>query len=155
MNLENFDRSGTYACFDPSSGTGDEFHEITDEATAGFCTRRESGWVAVYPDPDEDTLVVQIDGTTWDLYGPETVVKYYHEYDDAETHFRIEDGEERFETSYEAWWADRPDFDPNPWAASEEEENAVYDFFGYIRMLWQHEAEKDNWIDMWSANLTA
>lgn len=35
-----------------------------DTETAGFCERTDAGWVAVYPDPEDETLLVQIDGTT-------------------------------------------------------------------------------------------
>lgn len=153
VRLKNFERRMEYSCFDTESGTGGPFNDIDGVEISGFCKKSDSGWIAVYPDPDRDTLVVQIDGTTWDLYASETTVVYNHHYDDAKTYFKITDGENTWDRLYEAWWKDVPHFTVNKWAASREDENSSEDIFGYILMLWQSEESKDDWIEAWSKHL--
>ncbi|WP_396613032.1 hypothetical protein ACH9L7_07150 [Haloferax sp. S1W] len=142
-----------YTCFDPSSGSGSEFEEIGDYGTSGFCKAGDFGWVAVYPDPDRQTLIVQISEIKWDLYASGTTVIYNHHYNDENTYFKISDEENTFDITYEAWWKDVPHFEANKWAASREEENSHEDIFGYILMLWQNEDKKENWIELWSEHL--
>lgn len=153
MYLRRFHPPTDYSEFDPQTGTGSDFSDADGIETAGFCEQTEYGWVAVYPDPDVETLVVQIDGTTWDLYADETLVRYSHDYDEETTTFEIRDDDDAFEATYEAWWKGVDWFEPNRWAASREPENADEDFFGYLFMLWQLEEDRADFIEPWSERL--
>ncbi|QIB76410.1 hypothetical protein GL213_02080 [Halogeometricum borinquense] len=150
MYLRNFDCLVEYTQFDPSEGVGDGFTDIEGQDISGVCSEVDGVWVAIYPDSEKNTILVQIDGTTWDLYSPDTEVAYNHDYENEKTSFRISDNSNTFTTTYDAWWQDRPDFEPNKWAASREDENADEDIFGYILMLWHRQEKKQHYINNWA-----
>ncbi|QIB76203.1 hypothetical protein G3I44_19175 [Halogeometricum borinquense] len=153
MILKKFKGGSKYTEYNPVDGSASEFGEIEGAEICGFCEQTRWGLAAVYPAPEEETLIVQINGTTWDLFTSDTTVVYNHHYDDEMTYFKIADEENEYEVRYEAWWKDVPHFEPNKWAASREDENSHEDFFGYVLMLWQSEEKKDNLIESWSGNL--
>lgn len=142
--------SGTQ--FDPTEGTGGEFVKEKKNG-AGFCAQTDDGWVALYPDVEKDAVIVQIDGTKWNLSDPDTEVSYYHDYDAVRTHFEIRDGDNHFETSYDAWWRDVHHFEPNKAAASDEPENSEHDIFAYIREVREDAEQRENLRTLWSEEL--
>lgn len=153
MLLKHFTKPQYCVDFDPAEGTGGDLRRVGDADTVGFCEDTEFGWVAIYPDPEGETLLVQVDGTTWDVFAPETRVGYNHHYDEATTTFAIEDDANAFEATYDAWWKDVEWFDPNRWACSQEPENAEEDVFGYVRYLRHHRDRREDFVDPWAAKM--
>lgn len=149
MFLDHFTNVQLVADFDPETGAADVFRELDDVDTVGFCQRLECGWVAIYPDPETDTLVVQIGERTWDIFDPDTTVRYNHNYDEETTTVTITDGETRFEETYEAWWSGVDWFEPDRWSASREPENVEEDILAYVRYLQDEADRKADFIDPW------
>lgn len=152
MYLRNFNNKDLVTEFDPADGTGGEFFYDETADTAGYCEETGYGWVAIYPDPETDTLIVQVDGHSWDLYGPTTEVRFGHDVEEGVTAFEIGDDDKTFEARYEAWWTDARWFEPDP-DAGWDRENAEEDLFGFIFMLAQFEDDNDDYLEPWKANL--
>lgn len=156
MKLADLRHTTTYFLFDPADGTVEEFQRSGDVEISGFYEQTDAGWVAIHPDPEGRTLLVQIDGTSWDLFAAETHVGYKHDYETPRTTFTIEDDEKRLRRTYDPWW-DEPGcewFEPEPWSAGREQENWEEDIFGYVWWLSQQEERKEDFVQPWAENMT-
>ncbi|WP_239524385.1 hypothetical protein [Halogeometricum borinquense] len=97
--------------------------------------------------------MLHINGVTWDIYGEDTKITYEHKYDQDKTYFKIEDDDNSFEMTYDAWWKEVPHLKPSEWLTFEEQDNEIEDFFGYIKYLSINEEDKNNWVESWSEAL--
>lgn len=149
MLLDHFTNVRLVADFDPETGSADGFRELDDVETVGYSAHLDFGWVAIYPDPDEYTLVLQIGDRSWDIYDSATTVHYSHNYDEETTTVTITDGETTFEKTYEAWWSGVEWFEPNRWSASSEPENVEEDILAYVLYLQAEADRKADFIDPW------
>lgn len=141
MYLQDFDRYPKIAWFDPAEGTIDEFEDREGRDVAGYCDHTDDGWVAVYPDPDDRTVLVRIDGEIWDLRDPDTDIVYSHDQDDDTTQFAIRDDDGSFETTYDHWM-----MDTEVWSM-DSNEDWQEDIFGYAFELWQDDEMASRFVE--------
>lgn len=149
MFLDHFTNVRLVADFDPETGSADGYRELEDVETVGFCDEFEFGWVAIYPDPGEYTLVLQIGDQTWDIFDPDTTVQYMHNYDEQTTTFSVSTGDNSFEETYDAWWKGVHWFDPTPISGSRESENFEEDILAYVLYLRNESHRKADFINPW------
>ncbi|WP_083690103.1 hypothetical protein [Colwellia sp. UCD-KL20] len=152
MYLKNFNKMVKCCSYDKSIGKGGQFQYIEDLKTSGFCSQKENGWIAVFP--EQGTLVCQINSKKWSLNDENVDIEYFHDYSAKTTTFSIKDPEKSLKITYKSWWADRNDFEVNPIAASCEDENSEEDILGYIYMLINNPQSIVNLCDLWSKNIS-
>lgn len=151
MYLKDFNQMVKCRFFDKEKGLDDNLRYVEEVKTSGFCTQKDFGSIAVYPDNGE--LVVQINANKWNLLSDSVDVDYFHVYDKKLTTFRIFEQGKKFDLTYTSWWADRDDFDVDPMAASCEEKNSEEDIFGYLKMLKENKEAANNLLGLWSKNI--